>query len=172
MPEQAAERIFELSDLATPWCLRVAVTLRIAEHVAGGITGVEDIAAAAECSTDWLNRVLRHLAVKGVFQETAPGRFALNAAARELLDPGMRLMLDLDGFGGRMAHAWSTLLKVVRTGQPAYYELFGRPFWEDLEAHPKIAAEFDALMGPAGHGTPDTNFPIAGGWESVRSVVD
>src|SRR5687767_6291875 len=130
MPEQAAERLFELSDLATPWCLRVAVTLRIADQLASGDNGVEELAAASACNADWLHRVLRHLAAKGVFEETAPGRFALNEAARELLEPGMRLMLDLDGLGGRLAHAWSTLLEVVRTGQPAYHELFGRPFWE------------------------------------------
>jgi hypothetical protein len=47
------------------------------------------------------------------------------------------------------------LLRAVRTGAPAYHEVFGRPFWEDLQAHPDIAASFDALMGPAGHGTPD-----------------
>ena len=35
-----------------------------------------------------------------------------------------------------MAGAWSTLLSAVRTGRPAYHEAFGRPFWEDLEAHP------------------------------------
>ena len=49
-----------------------------------------------------------------------------------------------------MAHTWGTLLDYVRTGQPAYRQVFGRPFWEDLAAHPQIAAEFDALMGPAG----------------------
>jgi precorrin-6B methylase 2 len=50
--------------------------------------------------------------------------------------------------------------------------LFGLPFWEDLEAHPDIAASFDALMGPPGHGTPDPEVLVTGGWESVRTVVD
>src|SRR5207253_2738840 len=67
---------------------------------------------------------------------------------------------------------WGSLLTAVRTGQPAYRELFGRPFWEDLDAHPDIAASFDALMGPAGHGVPDPEVLIAGDWQSVRSVVD
>src|SRR5262249_44539534 len=80
--------------------------------------------------------------------------------------------LDLDGFGGRMAHAWGSLLQAVRTGAPAYHRVFGRPFWDDLQAHPQIAASFDALMGPAGHGTPDPEVLVSGGWEAVRSVVD
>ena len=71
-----------------------------------------------------------------------------------------------------MARAWSSLLAAVETGAPAYDEIFGRPFWDDLAAHPHIAASFDALMGPAGHGTPDSDIPIAGGWDSIRTVVD
>src|SRR5262249_26556102 len=80
--------------------------------------------------------------------------------------------LDLEGIGGRMAYAWGSLLAAVRTGGPAYHTIFGRPFWEDLDAHPDIAASFDALMGPAGHGTPDPQVLVAGGWEAVRTVVD
>jgi SAM-dependent methyltransferase len=89
-----------------------------------------------------------------------------------LLDPASRLGLDLDGLGGRFAHAWGTLLTYVRTGKSAYHEVFGMPFWEDLDAHPDLRESFDALMGPAGHGTPNPEFQITGGWESVRSVVD
>jgi predicted enzyme related to lactoylglutathione lyase len=58
------------------------------------------------------------------------------------------------------------------TGQPAYQKVFGRPFWEDLAAHPDVAADFDALMGPAGHGTPDYDIELAGGWDAVRTMVD
>jgi hypothetical protein len=71
-----------------------------------------------------------------------------------------------------MAHTWGTLLDYVRSGQPAYEQVFGRPFWEDLAAHPAIGAEFDALMGPAGHGVPDYDVELSGGWDAVRTVVD
>ena len=50
--------------------------------------------------------------------------------------------------------------------------MFGRPFWEDLAAHPQIAAEFDALMGPAGHGIPDFDIELSDGWDQIRTVVD
>jgi precorrin-6B methylase 2 len=46
------------------------------------------------------------------------------------------------------------------------------PFWEDLDAHSNIATDFDALIGPAGHGTPNADFHITRGWGSVRTVVD
>jgi len=172
MQEQKGVNLNALSDLCTPWCVHVVATLWIANHIAAGVEEISSLAEAAGCNADYLGQVLRHLVGKGVFEESAPGRFALNEAARQLLDPGLRLGLDLDSFGGRMAYAWGTLLKAVRTGAPAYEELFGRPYWEDLDAHPKIAADFDALMGPVGHGTPDPEVLINGDWESVRTVVD
>lgn len=114
---------------------------------------------------------MRHLVHKGVFEEPLPGRFALNDAARGLLEPAARYGLDLDGIGGRMAHAWGGLLHTVRTGAPAYHEIFGRPFWEDLAANPSVAESFDGLMGP-GHGTPDPDVLIRNDWDSIRTVVD
>jgi SAM-dependent methyltransferase len=170
MPEPVD--LWALCDLCTPWCLHVAATLRIAEHIQEGKAEIDQLAAAAGCDAHTLHCMLGHLVSRGVFEEPRPGRFALNDLARRLLDPGMRLSLDLEGFGGRMAHTWSTMLDYVRTGEPAYHKIFGRPYWDDLEANPRIAAEFDDLMGPAGHGTPSPDFEIEGGWSGVRHVID
>jgi hypothetical protein len=158
-----------LLDLATPWCLRVAATLNVAGHIAAGHDDIAGLAAAAGCDQDALHAVLGHLVAKGVFTEPSPGRFAVNRAAQRL---EATPFVNLDGFGGRMSHTWGTLLDYVRTGQPSYQRIFGRPFWEDLAAHPELAAEFDALMGPAGHGVPDYDVELRGGWETVRTVVD
>jgi SAM-dependent methyltransferase len=163
--------LWELSDLATPWCVHVAVTLKLAEHLASGPRSIDDLAAAADANPAALARVLRQLIRKGVFVEPSPGEFALNDNARVLLEPPARYGLNLDGFGGRMAHAWGQLLTAVRTGQPTYQRIFGRPFWNDLEAHPEIAKDFDALMGP-GHGGVDPEVLPGGDWSSVRTVVD
>ena len=164
--------LWELADLCTPWCVHVVATLRVAEHIEAGKSTIAEIAPAAGCDPWTLHRVLQHLVNKGVFEEPEDGRFVLNDAARGLLDPMLRIGLNLDGFGGRMAHAWGTMLQYVRTGEPAYRDVFGRPFWEDLDAHPEIAAQFDALIGPAGHGRPDADFEITAGWDAVRWVVD
>jgi hypothetical protein len=166
--------LFALADLATPWCLRVAVTLRIAERLeaAGGTASLAELAAATGCDADALGRVLGHLAGVGVFTRSGPDAFGLNEAASGLRDPGLRLGLDLDGFGGRMAWVWGGLLGQVRTGEVAYPNVYGRPFWDDLDSDPAAAADFDALMGPDGHGTPDPEVLPSGDWRSVRSVVD
>src|SRR6266542_792966 len=169
-PDRPPVDLEALTDLRTPWCILVVATLRIADHVAAGTSDIDQLAGATGCDTRALHNVLGHLVAKGVFEETAPGRFALNDAALQLREASD--FLDLEGIGGRMAHAWSTLPTYVRTGAPGYAEVFGLPFWEDLAAHPEVAASFDALMGPAGHGTPDAEIPISGGWQPVRTVVD
>jgi SAM-dependent methyltransferase len=171
MPQPPVD-VWKLADLCTPWCVHVVVTLRVPELLAAGTSELRELAAAAGADAEALGRVLRHLVAEGVFEEPQPGRFALNEPARALTGPGPRLGFDLDGFGGRMAHAWGSLLTAVRTGRPAYASVFGREFWDDLAAHPELAASFDALMGPEGHGQPDSAVLVAGDWEAVRTVVD
>ena len=172
MAERDDADIWTLGDLCTPWCVHVVATLRVADHIAGGTTDIDDLAISAGAASASLHRVLIHLVSKSVFEELAPGQFTLNEAARALLDSGASLGFDLAGIGGRMAYAWGSLLTAVRTGEPAYHTIFGRPFWEDLEANPAISASFDELMGPSGHGTPDPGVLLAGDWEVVRTVVD
>lgn len=90
-----------LLDLTTPWCLRIAVTLRVADHIAAGVDQIEGLAAATACGPYALHRVLSHLARKGVFREVAPGRFALNSAAEQLSDPSQFLYLEAIGAAWR-----------------------------------------------------------------------
>ncbi len=161
-----------LTDLCTPWCVHVIVTLGVPDRLVSGPASIEDLAGIAGADPEALSRVLRHLIGKGLFESPAPGVFALNDAARQLTGPSVRVGLGLDGIGGRMAHSWSTLLTAVRTGRPAYREVFGREFWDDLAAHPEVAASFDALMGPAGHATPDPEVLLSGDWTGIRTVVD
>ena len=164
--------LWSLTDLCTPWCVHVVATLRIAGHIDRGIITAADLAEATESDPSALARVLRHLVSKGLFEEPSADTFALNEAARPLLDPGVLLGLDLNGIGGRMAGAWSGLPTSVRTGVASYADVFGRPFWADLESQPELGASFDAFMGPAGHGTPTANVLIDEDWSAVRTVVD
>src|SRR5437899_12574354 len=78
--------LWDLSDLSTPWCVHVVATLRIANHIEAGNTDIDTLAIASGVDRESLQRVLRQLVSKGLFEEPAPGRFALNEAARGLLD--------------------------------------------------------------------------------------
>jgi hypothetical protein len=166
--------LWPLMDLVTPMALRVAATLRLADLVPddgdGEGAALGDVAERAGADPDALGRVLRHLVRHGVFTEPRAGRFAANQAAL-LLRAGSpaALWLDLDGFGGRMDLAFTGLMHTVRTGQPAWEQVFGQPFWAYLNANPAISASFDATMAI------DTgNAAVAGGydWTKVRHVAD
>jgi SAM-dependent methyltransferase len=82
----------------------------------------------------------------------------------------MRVWLDLDGFGGRMDLAFTGLMHTVRTGDPAWEQVFGKPFWSYLDANPEISASFDAVMAVnAGY-----RAAVVDGydWTAVRHVAD
>jgi hypothetical protein len=163
-----------LMDLVTPMALRVAATLRLADFMPDDGTGqgavLGDLAERAGADPDALARMLRHLVQHGVFTEPRPGQFAANQTAALLRagQPGA-VWLDLDGFGGRMDLAFTALAHTVRTGEPAWEQVFGQPFWAYLDANPAISASFDATMAVDGG-----NAAVAGGydWTAVRHVAD
>ncbi|HEX4829738.1 MAG TPA: methyltransferase [Trebonia sp.] len=163
-----------LMDLVTPMALRVAATLRLADFMPddgpGDGAALADVAKRAGADPGALGRMLRHLVHHGVFTEPSPGRFAANQPAA-LLRTGQpaATWLDLDGFGGRMDLAFTALAHTVRTGQPAWEQVFGQPFWAYLDANPAISASFDATMEVDAGST-----AVAGGydWAPVRHVAD
>jgi SAM-dependent methyltransferase len=97
-----------------------------------------------------------------------------------LLTPEAHHNFDLDAFGGRMAHAWTGLLTAVRTGRTAYPEIFGRPFWDDVEAHSTVAEGYDIPLiawlkrtsSEQSRGAPGPDILPDGDWASVRTIVD
>jgi hypothetical protein len=114
--------------------------------------------------------MLRHLVAHGVFTEPGPEQFAANQTAALLRtgQPGA-VWLDLDGFGGRMDLAFTGLVHTVRTGEPAWKQVFGQPFWDWLDANPAMSASFDATMAvDAGNVAVADRYD----WTTVRHVAD
>ena len=161
----------QLSDLATPWCLRVLVTLGLAQKLAEAPATAADLAESVGADADLLELVLGQLASVGVISTDDSGRHRLAPAARSLTEGEFATMLNVDGIGGRFSGAWATLPEVVRTGRPAYEQMYGLPFWEDIAAHPELGAEFDAMMGE-GHHVADPDVLPAGDLMDVTTVVD
>ena len=110
-----------LTDMLTPWAVRVAATLRIADLIAEGNTTADDLAAKSDADADALARLMRYLVARGVFSEPQPGVFGLTDLGSPLLSDSpssRRARLDLDGMGGRIDGASAGLLQAVRTGRP------------------------------------------------------
>lgn len=165
--------LIRMADIATPHAIRVAATLRLPQLIAEGSTRLNELASRAHAHPDTLGRVLRLLVLRKVFTEPEPGTFGLTEIGQLLLDDDpfhLRAGFDLDGFG-RADLAFSALLKSVRTGEPAYPDVYGKPLWEDLAAHHELSASFDALME---RNRMNTNPAVLSGyaWESVDHIVD
>ena len=164
-----------LSDLATPYAIRVAATLRLADLIEAGARRSDELAEQCGANAAVLERLLRHLVAKGVFAQPEPGMFALTDMSRLLLpdqrNGGMTPWLDMEGGLGRSDMALSGLLQVVRTGQPVYESMFGRTFWEDLDAEPERKKAFEAVVEVQVSVVVD-EITTAYDWSDVRHVVD
>lgn len=170
----AIGELFALTEVITPFAVRVAATLRLADLVAAGTSAIDELAAGANADRDVLARLLRLLVARGVFREPEPGVYALTELSEPLRDDhpaGLRALFDIEGPAGRAEAASTYLLHSTRTGEPAYAQMFGRSFWDDLSADPKLAASFENLMtaqlaGVAAEITGSCD------WTTVRTVVD
>jgi hypothetical protein len=162
-----------MAHLGTPMAIRVAATLRLADHLAAGLATAAELAEAAGAHPDALERLLRYLAVRGVFRRDQAGRYGLTPLSEALRSdhPGrLRAGLDLDSIG-RIELAFTGLLHSIRTGEPAYPQVFGRDFWQDLAADPDRRATFTAWMASD---LPSRSPEIASGydWGSLGWLVD
>jgi uncharacterized glyoxalase superfamily protein PhnB len=166
--------LWAAADLLTPMAIRVAATLRLADHIAAGTRTTEALAAALNVDQDALGRLLGHLVTAGVLARAGIDTYGLTALGAQLGedDPaGVRPWIDLDGAVGRADLCFVQLLHTVRTGEPAFPRQFGRSFWDDLSADSDRAASFDALMGA--RLTADAPaVAVAYPWGTLGHVVD
>jgi len=139
-----AQRILRLAfGFAISQALRVVVDLEIADRLAVGERSVDDLAAETGSHTDALYRVMRLLAAEGVFRETDGRRFGLTETG-EALRSGARDMIRMLNHAPYLAFA--QLGHSVRTGLPAFDEVFGKPRFDWLADHPDEASLFQRAM--------------------------
>jgi O-methyltransferase domain len=127
--------------------VHVAAKLGIADLLAEGPRGHDELTEATGTHADALRRVLRLLASAGVFGEEEDGRFALTpigACLRSDAPGSMRATALL--FGGITQQAWGDLRHSVETGEPAFRRMFGMDPFDYIAQHPDEAANFDAAM--------------------------
>jgi hypothetical protein len=125
----------------------VAAKLQIADLLVDGPRAAEELAAATGVAPRPLYRLLRALAGVGVFALEADGRFRLNPLAECLREGGpASLRAFTVMIGEEQDCCWDDLLETVRTGEPAFDRLYGRPVFDYLGEHPEQAQIFDAAM--------------------------
>lgn len=164
-------QLWAAADLVTPMAIRVAATLGLADHIAGGTDSATALAEATGTDADSLGRLLEHLVTAGIVTRSGDRRYSLTCLGEQLTDahPGRgRAWLDINGAVGRADLAMVDLAATIRSGQPAYPRFYGRGFWEDLAADPALSTSFDALMAAQGFDQIVTAYD----WSSASHLVD
>ena len=146
----------------------IVADLGIAESLRDGPRSVEELARDAGVNADVLHRLLRALASDGVFEEQAPGIFALNAGSQPLLEPGWSAFAHL--FGDVFYKAIGDLDVATRTGAVTFPDAFGTGFWPWLAEHSEERAIFDRAM--AGGKQLSAERLAALEWDDGTVVVD
>lgn len=168
-----ARRLWSMAGLGTPMAIRVAATLRIADHLVAGRHTVAELADASGSDPDTLDRLLRYLTVRGVFTRDDEGRYDLTPLGQPLREDhpaGIRAWFDVEGMGwGELSFV--ELLHTVRTGAAAFPVRYGRPYWDDLAADPAKTASFNTLLG-ADVAERAPGIVGAFDWASLGHVID
>jgi SAM-dependent methyltransferase len=128
--------------------LYVAARLGIADRLADGPQGSEELARATGAHAGALRRLLRALASLGMFAEEADGRFALTEVGALLRDevPGS-LRGGVIFYGDRRHwNAWAKLEQSVMTGETVWGPRGASAFFEMNTKDPEGAAIFNAAM--------------------------
>ena len=137
--------------------IHVAAALGIADLLGDGPSSADELAEATGAHAPTLYRLLRALASVGVFAEKTDGRFGLTPLAERLRTDAPRSLrawarLIGEPYGWR---SWGHLLHSVRTGKPAFPELYGTSAWEYRAEHPEEDAVFNAAMTALSSGVVD-----------------
>lgn len=144
-----AAELWMMAHLGTPMAIRVAATLRLADHLTAGHRTPATLAPLAGADPDALERLMRYLAARKVLRQDDSGGFELTELGEALRDDhpsGLRAGLDIEG-AGRAELAYTQLLHSIRTGEAAFPVQFGRTFWQDLADEPSRTEAFNRLMG-------------------------
>jgi hypothetical protein len=129
-------------------CIVVAARHRLADLLAGGPLGLDELAEKSGTQPRPLRTVLRLLAADGVFAEVTPGRFANTDLSRMLRSdvPGsLHAMACMVGESWLWS-SWGALDHTMTTGDPAFDTVHGMTAWVWFAENPGPARRFDRAM--------------------------
>lgn len=126
----------------------VVARLGVADLLAGGPRGAEDLARETKTNPDALHRVLRCCASVGIFSMRADARFALTPLG-ETLCSGSGSLRDFAIAETAPGHwlPWGKLESSMRSGQPATHEALGSDLFGFYAKSPDEAGAFTRAMG-------------------------
>jgi ubiquinone/menaquinone biosynthesis C-methylase UbiE len=137
----------------TTQIIYVAAKLGIADLLSHGPQDLATLARVTQTHAPSLARFLRALGSLGVFRENEQHEYELTTLGRCLVSgsPGaLRARAILNG--EEWYQGWGGLLYSLRTGEPAFRNLFGKTFFEYLAGRADTAAVFNEAMASSTEG--------------------
>ena len=124
-----------------------AAVLRIPDLLANGPESLEVLAERSGADAPSLRRLLRALAVFGIFAERDDGNFELTPLAATLCSDarGSAGALAIM-FAGEFGQAQHELLHTIRTGEASFEFLYGMKEFDYLAKNPETARVFNQAM--------------------------
>ena len=122
-------RLWAMADLFTPMALRVAATLRLADHVAAGVDSAAALAEQIGADQDAMARLVAHLVTIGALADVGTGKLSLTELGEQLRSDHPahgQAWLDINGAVGRGDLSAVHLLETIRTGRPGYPLTYGQ----------------------------------------------
>ncbi len=126
----------------------VAAKLNLAEHLSKESKSCQELAHLTDTNPKALYRLMRALASVGIFKETESQQFILTPLAEHLCSDHPRSVKATAIMSGEAPHyqAWGNALHSVKTGKPAFDEVFGMGVFEYFQTHPQDAKIFEESM--------------------------
>lgn len=128
--------------------ISVLAELGVADLLADGPVPITELAAATDTDASALRRVLRCAAAVGIFTELEDSRFALSPLAEGLVSTrvgGLRPMVRFHNMDF-VRRSYARMLHSVRTGEPAFDQVYGMPFHEYLEHDDELARFYAGFL--------------------------
>jgi hypothetical protein len=158
--------------------IHVAARLNIADQLQHGALGIEQIAQQVDANPEALYRLMRLLASYGIFYEEERKTFSLTPLAEPLLskdEASLRSWLAYHDGNEKRWQAYGHMEYSIKTGKPAFDDLNGKSFFDDVMSDADAAQQFDegmknlsaeedaALTGTYDFSWPKTIVDIGGG---------
>lgn len=139
-----------LSILTGSWiaqaCFAIA-ELGVPDLLADGPLTADELAARSGADRTALRRILNALASAGLLRQSAPGSFALIATTEPLRsDSHSSVRSNALMYGNEVYRSFAEIMHTVRTGRPAFDQVYGMPFYAYLDEHPEIDWTFSAAQ--------------------------
>ena len=152
MSAPMGDPIARMMDLSLGYCrsqgLGTVARLGIADLLQAGPRPVSELAASTGADEDALYRLLRALAVEGIFEQRADRTFALNEASEGLTTEHPRSVRWFAASMCDRAHwqPWGKAYDAVVQGRSQTPKVLGASPWEYLSGSPEEAGRFGLAM--------------------------